>query len=117
MVSKLLVEELKPSRRELKRAFEQVKENNGLILVWWPSGRTVLLPKTKNLTDEKKYRPITCLNMYKLLTGLVGKYTREHTMENDIWDEGQLGAVVRVLGTVDQLNVDWSIMEEVTTHY
>ena len=117
MVSKLLVEELKPSRRELKRAFEQVKENNDLIPVWWPSGRTVLLPKTKNLTDEKNYRPITCLNIYKLLTGLVGKCTREHTMENDIWDEGQLGAVVGVLGTVDQLNIDWSIMEEVTTYY
>ena len=62
----------------------------------------MLLPKTKDLTDKKNYRPITCLNTsYKLLTGLVGKYMREHTMENDIWDEGQLGAVVRALGTVD----------------
>ena len=42
--------------------------------VWWRSGRTVLLPKTKDLTDEKNYRPITCLNTsYKLLIGLVGK--------------------------------------------
>ena len=78
----------------------------------------MLLPKTKNLTDEKNYRPITCLNTsYKLLTGLVGKYMREHTMENDIWDEGQLGAVVGVLGTVDQLIIDRSIMEEVKTYH
>ena len=41
---------------------------------------------------------------------------REHTMENDIWDEGQLGAVVGVLGTVDQLITVRSIMEEVKTY-
>ena len=74
----------------------------------------MLLPKTKDLTDEKNYRLILCLNIsYKLLTSLVGKYMREHTMENDSWDEGKLGAVVRVLGTVDQLIVSRSIMEEV----
>ena len=27
---------LKPGRRELKRAFEQVKENKDLKAVWWP---------------------------------------------------------------------------------
>ena len=38
-------------------------------------------------------------------------------MENNIWDEGQLGAVVGVLGTVEQLNIDKSIMKEVKTYY
>ena len=41
---------------------------------------------------------------------------REHTMENDIWEEGQLGAVAGVLGTVDQLITVRSIMEEVKTY-
>ena len=69
----------------MKRAFEQVRDNNDLISVWWPSGRTVLLPKTEDLTDEKNYRLITCLTIsYELLTGLVGKYMRELTMENNI---------------------------------
>ena len=37
------------------------------------------------------YRPITCLNTsYKIMTGMVAKYMREYTMENEIWDEGQL---------------------------
>ena len=76
---------LNPERRGLKRALEQVKNNDDLLPVWWPSGRTVLLPKTKDLTDEKNYHPITCLNTsYKLLTGLVSKYMREHTMENEM---------------------------------
>ena len=34
---------LKPARRELKRAFELVKDNNDFIPVWWSSETTVLL--------------------------------------------------------------------------
>ena len=93
-------------------------EDNSMIPVWWPAGRTVLLPKTKNLEDEKNYRPITCLNTsYKIMTGVIAKYMREHTMENEIWDEGQLGAVEGVLGTVDQLIIDRCIMEEVKQYH
>ena len=33
---------------------------------------------------------------------------REHAMENYILDEGQLGAVDGVLGTVDQLIIDYN---------
>ena len=40
---------------------------------------------------------------------------REHTVENDIWDEGQLGAVTGVLGTVDQLIIDRSMMKDMKT--
>ena len=58
--------------------------------------------KTKSPEDEKDYRPITCLNMsYKIMPGVIAKYVRENLMENEIWDEGQLGAVERVMGTVD----------------
>ena len=63
-----------------------------MISEWWPSGRTVLLPKTKNLSDEKNYCPIISLNSsYKNLMGLVAKYMREDTTVNkygakDIWE-------------------------------
>ena len=78
-----------------------------MIPEWWPSGKTVLLQKTKNLNHEKNYHPITCLNtLYKILTGLLAKYMRHHTLVNEIWDEGQLGAVEYVLGTVDQIIID-----------
>ena len=38
-------------------------------------------------------------------------------MKKDIWDEEQLGDVVGVVGTVDQLIIDRSIMEEVKTYH
>ena len=38
---------------------------------YWPTGKTVLLPKTKNLEDDKNYHPIAGLNnSYKIMTGL-----------------------------------------------
>ena len=42
---------------------------------------------------------------------------REHTAVNEIWDEGQLGAVEGILGTVDQLIIERCIMEEVKQHH
>ena len=89
-----------------------------MIPEWWPAGRAVLLPKMKNLSDEKNYHPVTCLNTsYKILTGLVVKYMRKHIAVNKIWDEGQLGAVEGILSTVDQLIIDRCIMEEVKQHH
>ena len=51
------------------------------------------------------------------MTGVVPTYMREHTMENEIWDEDQLGAVEGVLGMVDQLIIDQCIMEEVKQYH
>ena len=107
-----------PAQKALAKAFTIIYEDTTMIPEWWPSRRTVLLPKTKNLSDEKNYCPITCLNTsHKILTGLVAKHMRQHALVNEIWDEGQLGAVEGVLGTVDQLIIDRCIMEEVKQHH
>ena len=50
------------------------------------------------------------------MTGLAGKYMRQHEMENNIWDKGKLGVMEGVLGTVDQPIINWCIIEEVITH-
>ena len=47
----------------------------------------------------------------------MAKHMREHTAVSEIWDEGQLGAVEDVLGTVDQLITDRCIVEEVKQHH
>ena len=116
--SKFLLEEVKTSKKGIAESIltnqRQQRLNTSLVVV----RKNFAVPKMKDLTNEKNFRPITCLNTsYKLLTDLVGKYMKERTMENDIWDEGQLGAVVGVLGTVDQLIIDRSIMEEVKTYH
>ena len=85
-----------------------------MIPEWWPSGRTVLLSKTKNLSNKKNYCSVTCLNTpYKILMGLVAKYMRQHAAVNETWDEEQLGAVEGILDTVDQLIIVRCIMDEV----
>ena len=51
------------------------------------------------------------------MTGAVAKYMREHTMDNKIWDEVQLGTAEGVLGMLDQLIVDRIIMKKVKQYH
>ena len=107
-----------PAQKAFRKPFTDMYVDTAMYPGWWSSGRTVLLPKMKNLSDEKNYRPITCLNIsYKILKSLVAKYMREHTAVNKIWDEGQLGAVEGILGTVDQLIMDRCIKEEIKQYH
>ena len=70
---------------------------------WLTQGHTLLLPKTEELSNEKNYCPITCLNTcYKIFTGMIGNYMKDHAERNDIWDRSHLGTCSGVLGTVDQ---------------
>ena len=100
-----MVEKTKTNPKSINKRIHKIEEDNTNIPTWWPTGRTVLLPKTKNLGDENPKpnpNPTMCLKTsYKIMTRVLAKYMREHTMENEIWDEGQLGAVEGVLGTVD----------------
>ena len=65
------------AQRALTRAFTNLKDDTFIIPTWWPTGRTALLPKSKNLDDEKNYRPITCVNTsYKIMTDVIAKYMR-----------------------------------------
>ena len=107
-----------PAQKAFRKAFTDMYIDTAMYPGWWSSGRTVMLPKMKNLSDEKNYRPITCLNIsYKILKSLVAKYMREHNAVNEIWDEGQLGAVEGILGTIDQLIMDRCFKEEIKQHH
>ena len=44
--------------------------------------------------------------IYKIYTGVIAFFMKDHATRNDLWDDGQLGAREGVLGTVDQLLVD-----------
>ena len=46
---------------------------------WLGRGRTVLIPKSNDLTKTDKYRPITCLiTMYKNFTAVMADIMTEH---------------------------------------
>lgn len=101
----------------LRRAMVRWKQEVDRIPRWLTFGRSVLSPKTEDLSPAGDYRPITCLNTsYKIYTGMMGRYMKEHAESNNIWDEGQLGAMEGVLGTVDQLLIDKCITDEVREH-
>ena len=58
---------------------------------WTTQGRTVLLPKTEDLSNETNYPAITRLNTcYNVFTGTIGKYMKEHAERNNEWDRSQL---------------------------
>ena len=96
------------------RCFNQSLELPDEIPDWLTHGRTVLLPKTEDLSNERNYRPITCLNTcYKVFTGMIGNYMKEHAERNNIWGRSQLETCSGVLVTVDQLIIDNAIMDEV----
>ena len=51
------------------RCFNKWLEQLDEIPDWLTKGRTVLLPKTEDLSNERNYRPITCLNTYYKIYG------------------------------------------------
>jgi hypothetical protein len=64
------------------KSFNKWNEQPEIIPEWITQGRTVLLPKLEDLSDEREYRPITCLNTcYKIFTGNVGSYMKDHAKE------------------------------------
>ena len=96
------------------RCFNKWLEQLDEIPDWLTKGRTVLLPKTEDLSNERNYRPITCLNTYyKIFTGMIDNYMKQHAERNNIWHISQLETCSGVLGTVYQLNFHNAIMDEV----
>ena len=105
---------LKGEWKSLLKCFDRWVEQPDEVPQWLAQGRTVLLPKTEELDNEKNFRPITCLNTcYKIFIGMIGNYMKDHAVRNGIWDRSQLGTCSGVLGTVDQLIIDRAIMDEV----
>ena len=100
-IQKYWWKKLKGTWRSLLNCFNRWVEQPDEIQQWLAQGRTVLLPKTEELGNEKNYCPITCLNRcHKIFTGMIGNYMQKHAARNDIWNRSQLGTCYGVLGTV-----------------
>ena len=71
-------------------------DDNTTIPQWIAVGGTVLSPKAKDLSSEEEYRPTACLNTsYKLFTGILAKFMKEHAEENEILGQKSNGDMPR----------------------
>ena len=47
--------------------------------------RTVLIPKTQDLSSKKDCIPITCLKTsYKIFAGILAQHVKKHIVQNDL---------------------------------
>ena len=52
-IKNFCLKKFKPAQKALKREFTDLYVDTAMFPEWWPSRRTVLLPETKNFSDEK----------------------------------------------------------------
>ena len=84
------------------------------IPVWFPVGRTILIPKSSDTTVPKNFRPITCLNvLYKLWTACLTELLMTHCTVNDILHPAQKGCARNQLGCTDHLLLNSRIWHQV----
>ena len=73
---------LRGTWKAMVKSFNKWIEQPEIKPEWITQGRTVLLPKLDDLSDERENRPITCLNTcYKIFTGNVGSSMKDHAKE------------------------------------
>ena len=95
----------------------KVYDEGRLLPDWLVTGRTILLPKNRETTNAKNYRPIACQNiMYKLFTGILNHFLIDHCVENDIIALEQAGRKPGSWGCTDQLLIKKMILDEVKLH-
>ena len=88
--------------------------NGSNIPVWFPTGRTVLIPKASDTTLPKNFRPITCLNvLYKLWTGCITELLLHHCDVNNILHPAQKGCARGQFGCADHLLLNSRIWHQV----
>lgn len=84
-----------------------------LLPKYLTTGNTYLKPKTNELNDPSKYRPITCLSTtYKLITSIIAERVNHHITQNKILHEEQKGCVKKSMGCKEQLIIDSVIHEQ-----
>nr|CAH7765790.1 unnamed protein product [Callosobruchus chinensis] len=99
--------------RRRSRVFNSWLNQGQSILAWFVKGRTVLLPKTGDLSEPKNYRPIACLNAcYKLFTRIL--YMRILEAVNPVFlaVSEQRGSKKGVAGCRDNLLIDRCVTQD-----
>jgi len=81
--------------------------------LWLTQGRTTLVPKKRDTKNPSNYRPITCLPIiYKILSSITTSRMKHHIDSNSLIPPEQKGCTSNTYGTIDQLSINKTIMEE-----
>ena len=98
--------------------FHQFLKGDIPISPWFPRGRTLLLPKCKDLSAPQNYRPITCLNIiYKLWTGCLTTLMFAHCEQYQLIHPAQKGCSRGQYGCIDHLLLTNSVWHQVHSKY
>jgi len=94
--------------------FNGMMKNDSCVPSWFPSGRTLLIPKNANTSMAKSFRPITCLNvLYKLWTSCITELMVRHCELNNILHPAQKGCVRGQFGSTDHLLLNSRLWHQV----
>ncbi|XP_044766296.1 uncharacterized protein LOC123322415 [Coccinella septempunctata] len=103
----------KPTHKDLARMFQEALSDPSLIPESFTLGVTHMIPKGKNTTDPKNYRPITCLpSIYKILTGILTTNIWKHVNKYGIMTGEQKGCRKDVRGCKEALTIDHLVTKQ-----
>lgn len=105
--------QLVTTHNPIANIFNDILRNPTKHPEWLAEGKTFLLPKSKNTSEPKNYRPITCLNtIYKTLTGIIADRITKHVVNANIMPTEQKGCSRGSFGCKDQLLCSKAIIED-----
>ena len=103
-----------PALRPVLLSYFNDMLNGANIPVWFPTGRTVLIPKASDTTLPNNFRPITCLNvLYELWTDCITELLLHHCDINNILHPAQKGCARGQFGCTDHLLLNSQIWHQV----
>ena len=96
----------------VSNAFMNIVQHDHEYPLWFAEGKTSLIPKAGEFSNENQ-RPITCLNnMYKWFTSCMLKQMNQHLDKYALTEGEQRGAKVGCSGTIDNLLIDRMVCED-----
>ena len=98
--------------------FHQFLRGDELLPLWFPRGRTLLLPKCNDLSAPQNLCSIICLNIvYKLWTGCLASLMYDHCEKYHLIHPAQKGCSRGQYGCVDHLLLTNSVWHQMRSKY
>ena len=104
--------------RPITQINKQYMETKTPVPDWLPITRTIVIPKNKNTSEPKNYRPIACENnQFKIYTGTIAYFLNEHCKRNNIIFPEQTANKTGSWGCIDQLMINKHVTEEISKYH